>query len=408
MLTKIFPRAHARYSSLRVLGPYLAGFTEWLSAQGYPRVPIRVRVRATARLDARLRRRGVHGPGDLTAAQWLALASRESQRDIALATAIRSLVRYFDSRGLVCKPRPATRSEQLVAQYRNQLSRTRGLADSTVVQHCDTAARFLAFAGFDRRPASLRRIDQKLLDGFVRKFGKSVGRGNLQHKAAQLRSFLRFLASRGEVAPGLDSCIDTPRLYRGELLPCALPWETVQAFLAAIDRTTPKGCRDYAMFVLIATYGLRISEVAELKLEDIEWRASRLRVPRPKASAPLMLPLTEEVGAALLDYLQRARPKLPCRQIFLRVRAPAGPIKRTAVIDAFVAWARHAPTPIVTQRPHALRHSLAVHLLRQGTSLKAIGDVLGHRSIESTCVYLRLHVADLRDAALDLPREVHS
>lgn len=408
MLTKIFPRAHARYSSLRVLGPYLAGFTEWLSAQGYPWVPIRVRVRATARLDARLRRRGVHGPGDLTAAQWLTLASRESQRDISLATTIRSLVRYFDSRGLVCKPRPATRSEQLVAQYRNHLSRTRGLADSTVVQHCDTAAEFLGFVGFDRRPASLRRIDQKRLDCFMRKLGTRVGRGNLQHKAAQLRSFLRFLASRGEVAPGADLCIDTPRLYRGELLPYALPWETVQAFLAAIDRTTPKGRRDYAMFVLIATYGLRISEVAGLSLDDIEWRAGRLRVSRPKASTPLVLPLTEEVGAALLDYLQRARPKLPCRQVFLRVRAPAGPIRRTAVIDAFDAWTRRTPMPIVTRRPHALRHSLAVHLLRQGTSLKAIGDVLGHRSIESTCVYLRLHVADLRDAALDLPREAHS
>ena len=125
-------------------------------------------------------------------------------------------------------------------------------------------------------------------------------------------------------------------------------------------------------------------------------------------STPLILPLTEEVGAALIDYVRCARPQLACRRVFLRVRAPAGPIKHTAVIDAFDAWARRAPVPFATRRPHVLRHSLAVHLLRQGTSVKTIGDVLGHRSIESTSVYLRLHVADLRDAALDLPREVRS
>ncbi len=408
MLTKIYPRVHARYSSLRVLGPHLAGFTEWLHAQGYPTDPIRVRLRAAVRLDARLRRRGVRRPEEFTAAQWMLLAAKGSKRDIPLKAAIRSLAQYFESRGVFASPCTVPRRERLVQDYRSQLSRARGLADSTVAQHCGTAAEFLTFVGFERRPSSLRRISQKLLETFVRRLGARVARGNLQHKVGQLRSFLRFLASRDEVARGLDTCIDTPRLYRGEQLPCALPWETVQAFLASIDRTTPKGRRDYAMFLLIASYGLRISEVAGLQLDDIDWRGGRLRAPRPKASAPLVLPLTDEVGAALLDYLRNARPHLPSRRVFLRVRAPAGPIKHTAVINAFEAWASRSPAPVATRRPHALRHSLAVHLLRQGTSLKAIGDVLGHRSIESTCVYLRLHVADLRDAALDLPREVQS
>lgn len=162
------------------------------------------------------------------------------------------------------------------------------------------------------------------------------------------------------------------------------------------------------MFLLIATYGLRTSEVAGLRLDDIEWRAGRLRVARPKTQSPIVLPLTQEVGAALLDYLRHARPDLPCREVFLRVRAPAGPLAPTAVTEAFQVWTRHGALPITYQGPHCLRHSLAVHLLRQGTSLKAIGDLLGHRSAESTCVYLRLHVEDLRDAALDLPEEARS
>ncbi|MEY4583223.1 MAG: hypothetical protein RL701_7926, partial [Pseudomonadota bacterium] len=253
-----------------------------------------------------------------------------------------------------------------------------------------------------------RTVGSRHIESFVRSVGARVGRASLQHSVAHLRSFLRFLASRGEVAHGLDALIDTPRLYRGERLPRALPWDIVQAFLAAIDRSTLMGRRDYAMFLLIATYGLRTSEIAALRLDDIEWRAGRLRVPRPKTRAPIILPLTQGVEAALLDYLRHARPSSKCREVFVRVRAPAGPLVSTAVTEAFQSWTRRSGLAIPYQGPHCLRHSLAVHLLREGTSLKAIGDLLGHRSAESTCVYLRLHVEDLRDAALALPRKVHT
>jgi site-specific recombinase XerD len=168
------------------------------------------------------------------------------------------------------------------------------------------------------------------------------------------------------------------------------------------------GRRDYAMFLLITTYGLRTSEVAALRLDDVEWRAGRLRVPRTKAATPIVLPLTKEVGAAMVEYLRRDRPRLSDREVFLRVRAPAGKLKPTAVTEAFQAWTRRSGLSIPFQGPHCLRHSVAVHLLRQGTSLKAIGDLLGHRSSEATRVYLRLHVDDLRDAALEIPTELGS
>jgi len=335
-------------------------------------------------------------------------APRDSQEDIILAATVRSLACYLDAHGLLAHPAPTAPREQMVAAYRGYLERVRGLAQSTLVHHCFTASELLVFLGFDGDLAVLRRVDQRQIEAFVRASGTRLSRASLQHVVAHLRSFLRFLASRGEIARGLDSAIDTPRVYRGERLPRSLPWQTVQAFLVAIDRSTPMGRRDYAMFLLIATYGLRTSEVAALRLDDIEWRADRLRVPRPKTKTPIVLPLTEEIGAALLDYLRHARPNLPHREVFLRVRAPAGPLAPTAVTEAFQGWSRRGALPIPYQGPHCLRHSLAVHLLRQGTSLKAIGDLLGHRSAESTCVYLRLHVDDLRDAALDLPKEARS
>ena len=154
--------------------------------------------------------------------------------------------------------------------------------------------------------------------------GARLSRASLQHDVAHLRSFLRFLATRGETPSGLDAQIDTPRVYRGERLPQALPWETVRAFLDSIDRSTPIGVRDYAIFLLIATYGLRAGEIVALTLDDIEWRAGRIRVAQRKTATPLLLPLTDAVGKAVLDYLRRGRPALPYREIFLRCRAPAG------------------------------------------------------------------------------------
>lgn len=407
MLAELCPRTHARYTSLRLLGPYVEDFVAWLQAQGYPPLPIRRRLLVLPRVDLLLHRRGVRQLGAVSHAQFLGLAPRDSQDDVYLAAVVRSLADYLDGRG-VLPHAAATPCARIVSAYRDHLQQVRGLADSTVASHCTTAAELLAFVGYDRHPARLQDLGARQIEAFIREVGPRLCRESLQHAVGQLRSFLRFLGSRGEIAGGLDTLVDTPRLYRGERLPRSLPWETVQAFLAAIDRSTPMGRRDYAMFMLIATYGLRTCEVANLRLDDIEWRADRLRVSRPKTRAPIVLPLTQEVGAALLDYLRHARPHLSCREVFLRVRAPAGPLASTAVTEAFQAWTRRGVLPISYQGPHCLRHSLAVHLLRQGTSLKAIGDLLGHRSVESTCVYLRLHVEDLRDAALDLPREARS
>ncbi len=314
MLAEIYPRFHARFTALPLLGPHLEGFVVWLRSQGYPRLPIRLRIRETPRLDARLRRRGVHAVGVLSLSHFLEFLPRLSRGDEDLAALVRSLAQYFDEQGLLARP-VVTPHEQIIAAYRAHLGRVRGLADSTAVQHCSTASELLTFLGFDGDHAVLRRIGPRQIEEFVRIVGVRVCRASLQHTVAQLRSFLRFLASRDEVARGLDCSIDTPRLYRGEQLPRSLPWETVQAFLAAIDRSTPKGRRDYAMFLLVATYGLRTSEVAALRLDDVEWRAGRIRVPRPKTQTPIMLPLTEEVGAALLDYLRNGRPDLPRRRI---------------------------------------------------------------------------------------------
>jgi len=405
MLRDLFPRVHRSYTSLPVLGSTLDGFAQFLVELGYPQLPVLQHVRTARHVDTRLQRRGCRAVAHITRAKLRACAppAGRSQEDMYVAATVRLLDRYLDKIGILPPPEPLSPIERMLVDYGAYLQQVRGLASSTIRQHQSAASQFIAHISKRDSLSRLSRLSACDIEDFVRVTGGRVGRGSLQHIAAQLRSFLRFLAVRGMAPPGLDTQIDTPRLYRGEQLPRAHRWDTVRALLRSIDRSTPIGLRDYAMLLLIATYGLRASEVIGLTLEAIEWRAKRLRVSQRKTSALLLFPLTDAVGDSLLEYLRRGRPNVLCREVFVRHRAPAGVLKPTGVTDIFQCWSRRSGLNIPFQGSHCLRHSYAVHLLREGTSLKTIGDMLGHRNAESTCVYIRLAVEDLRGVALGLP-----
>jgi integrase/recombinase XerD len=421
MLLKLYPKVHRRYTSLPVLGSLLDGYATWLMKQGYATDCVREHLKTARRLDRALQDRGTRSLRGLTQARLRACAPARSKDGRNLAAVIRCLDRYCEAEVSLFAPRPPSRIEQQVAAYATYLEGVRGFAPSTITHHTASATSFLTHIRYERRPDlhGLRTAD---IEAFIRRVGMRFNRASLQHVVAHLRGFLRFLAATGQAPTGLDTQIDTPRVYRDEQLPRALPWQTVQALLRAIDRTTPCGRRDYAIFVLITTYGLRASEIVALTLDDVEWRKSRLRVAQRKTSSALWLPLTDAVGAALLDYLRHGRSQLAIRrqrrgfqgepprlrQLFLRGRTPAGILKPTAITEAFQAWSRRSGLQIPFQGVHCLRHSYAMHLLRTGLPLKTIGDLLGHRTLESTCVYLRLATDDLRDVALSLPTDVPS
>jgi site-specific recombinase XerD len=404
LLTELYPRYHHRYSSLPIIGSMLAGYSRWLFDQGYPRHRIRQHFRSARRLVPLLHNMDVHAFSELTWKRLRACAPACSKDDPELAVLVRLLDRYLEAVGVFSAP-PLTMIEEKLAAYRTYLEEIRGLSVSTVTSHTATIAEFLEYLGYEEDPACLDTLSRADIESFACKVGARLSRASFQHSVAHLRAFLRFLAIHGEAPKGLDMQIDTPRVYRGEQLPRTLPWNTVQIFLQSIDRSTPKGQRDYAMLLLVVTYGLRSCEVVALNLDDIQWRARQIRVPQHKTTNRLILPLTDEVGASLVDYLQKGRPPLYCREVFLRCRAPEGVLKPTAVAEVFQAWARRSGLDIPFQGAHCLRHSYAVHLLRQGTPLKTIGDILGHRTAESTCAYLRLAIEDLRAVALPLPQK---
>lgn len=404
MLHSLLPQSYRRYLSLPVLGSVADGFDDWLATNGYTRWSRKLSIYMLPRVDADLRGRRVKELTHLTPSVlydgWRALIKSHPER----AGIVRNLERYLIANGLIAVGQPATPTSStstLIAEYTNYLSEVRGCASSTVSQHRYTAECFLQH--LDDVGIALKKIQATHLESYITKTGKRLSRASLQHDIGALRGFLRFLALDGRVPAALDTQIDTPRLYRLEKLPRALPWETVQNLLRSIDRTSAMGLRDYAMFLLIATYGLRASEVVAITLDDLGWRQGRLRIHQRKTSSPLELPLTNEVSSALVKHLRRTPPPKPCRRVFLRMRAPVKALQPTAVAEAFRSRLRKSGLGIPIQGPHCLRSSLATHLLKTGTSLKTIGDILGHRSPASTSAYLRLATEDLREVPLPVP-----
>ena len=409
MIKLVFLKTHSRYTSLPLLGTLIDDFAVWLSQHGYGRATIRVMLLRIDQLDQWLRKRDIQDVAELDSnileASWKHFYRRGGAR-ASLGAAIRALARYLDAEGILrpVSRSPLTPSEQLLITYGNHLANVRGLAPSTVEEHLRSISRFLDHVDYNADPNGFHELTSTEIESFVCTNAERLGRGSQQHSVAHLRSFLRFLAARDECSSGLDAAIDTPRLYRHENLPRALPWETVEALLQSVDRDTAIGLRDYTMLFLIATYGLRVSEVAALTLDDIHWREGWLQVPRCKTHNVLQLPLTNTVGSALVHYLREARPRqIPCRALFLRNRLPIVALGRNAVSMVFDRWAKRSGLTIPFHGAHCLRHAYAVHLLRSGASLKTIGDLLGHRDSESTCVYLHLATEELREVALPLP-----
>ena len=291
--------------------------------------------------------------------------------------------------------------------YAQWLSDVRGLAAATIPNRRAEAQRFLESLhekGGDR--SRLAQITVADLDHYVTSRAPKLWRVTRQRLVLCLRGFLRYVHFEGLIERDLSVTLISPRRYAFESIPPALRAEHVSAVLnaAAKDRTA-KGFRDYAILLLLSTYGLRAGEVTALRLDDVDWRKDHLRIRHSKTGGESFLPLLAQVGGAILAYLQRGRPATKQREVFLRVRAP---FRSLRAIYHMVEHRLQAAGITLERKhgPHAFRHARAVGLLDAGVAMKAIGDVLGHRCPEATAVYLKLATAELRAVGLDIPVEV--
>jgi integrase/recombinase XerD len=408
MLKTFYPFGFQRYASLVIFGPIVDGFSTWLLEQRYNHSYAQHRICLLRYLEAILLRRGIRHVSEIGKADWSACQKSLLRRFPNQSGITCALERYLHVQGILMPTEPvvAGATARYLVAYTHYLETVCGASASTIQQKSQTASEFLAYVKIDKHPGRLKTLTFKDLEAFIKLVSGRFTRASLRSIVTRLRCFLRFLAVQDEVPQGLDHQLDTPRVYREENLPSTLPWETVQTLLGSIDQSRLVGLRDFTMFSLMAVYGLRASDVVALTLDNIHWRVGKISISQRKTGTVLELPLTDAVGTILHRYLKKLAPSSPFRQLFLSLRAPIGPLQSAAVSQAFRRWAESSGVDLPGRGScHRIRHSYAVFLLRKNTPIKAISDILGHRTLESTSTYLRLAIEDLRDVALPVPTE---
>jgi integrase/recombinase XerD len=335
MTTELFPKTRALVARCE-FPEELADFAGWLEAEHYTAQVIH---RYLLRLKHVLARMRAARPGAAyTVAQLQAAFGAERSprsRFHCFRATQRAYQRFLLIHGRLRDPQAEEdRFAVLRRNYDQHLLELRGLSLSSRQHHAITVADFLARAlGPRRQLSTVTRTD---VERFIALRSREISRHSLQSTVAHVRAFLRYCHERGYVQSRLDS-IDTPRTYRGELPPRAVPWARVQALLASIDRHSKGGWRDYCILHLIAHYGLRPSEVVSLRLDSIDWEAAVLRVTQRKTGSELLLPLAAPTLRILRRYLKHDRHRQGAAhpELFLRARCPNGPLERTAIGDIF-------------------------------------------------------------------------
>jgi integrase/recombinase XerD len=408
LLVELFPRSFCRWRTLPLFGSHLDDLMRSLRNQGYAVASIRNYVNALPELVRWLQRKGVSSLAQVSREELQAACTYYRSRKSNTSCAVSILIRFFCERGIFAEretPLPSPTELQL-DHFAKYLCDVRGLVPGTIAAHMSRLRCFLQFLNFDQNPGFLRQLQIDQIEAFLQSCARTNNRFSMQHVVATIRAFLQRQHALGILPRTLHLQIDTPRVYRLERLPRAISWNQVEALLCSIDRSEPHGMRDFTLLYLGAAYGLRSGELVRLTLDDIDWRDRTLHVAERKNRRASQLPLTDEAANILISYLRKARPQSSQRQLFLRMRAPGGPLKPTAVHDILEHRIKLSGLELPQCGSHMLRHSFALNLLRQGVGMKTIGDALGHRDIESTFAYLRLDVDDLREVALPAPAPI--
>ncbi len=318
----------------------------------------------------------------------------------------------WSRRGLVClldvlrvegvlpaeQPPAATcPTETLLGSFERYLLAERGLAAGTASGYVWNVRRFL-----DGLPAGrdLAEVTAAEVTGAVLRESAAGAVSTTQNFVAALRSFLRFGFVEGLVALDLAPAALAVTGRRRSSLPRGISQQDAAALLGSCDRRSALGRRDYAMILMLLRLGLRRGEVASLRLDDVDWRAGELLV-HGKGGREDRLPLPTDVGEAIAGYLQRGRPRGEHREVFLRARAPFEPIVSGTVSSTVRRACRRAG--IAEVGAHRLRHTVACEMVAAGVPLVEIAQVLRHRSLQSTAVYARVDVEQLRLLAAPWP-----
>jgi integrase/recombinase XerD len=294
-------------------------------------------------------------------------------------------------------------AEELAHDFRHFLSEERGLAPGSVEQYGMVADRFLSAKYGDDR-LTLSKLTAPDVTLFVKRHAHRHSPWHARGLVKAMRSFLRYLYYKQLVETDLSHAVPKVAFWSFSTLPKYLSTQQVCQVLRRCNRTTPLGRRDYAILLLLARLGLRAGEVVRLNLEDVDWENARITVVG-KGQKPAQLPLPADAGKAIAAYLRHDRPCCASRRLFICASAPVRGFGATASVSDIVKRALAKAGVVVPGRKgaHLLRHGLATDMLRKGASLDEIGEVLRHKSRETTAIYAKVDLESLRALAVPWP-----
>lgn len=401
------------------LGPYLDGYLSMLAKQGFARITIHDNLyiatsfgRYLVQHDISLREISESDRENFI--QWYHSSPRQrgKKRKKALSrrkhlnATVRKLCAYLRDIGVIpCSSEAQNRipHEDILEEYLYFLRIHGGLRDKSIKRHRYWTTKFFLFLEKELASFILSELTSDHVENFVIEESKELGVDGRLRLRATIKSLMEYLRSEKHISSSCIPYLPKRRSYAMATIPSAIAWSDVERMVNLVDRTTAVGRRNYALVMLLKTYGLRSGEVVGLRLEDINWRHEVIRIRQTKTKRTLELPLLSEVAEALIDYIRHGRPETTYREIFIKCFAPYRPISinclyylvRMALLQSGIKAEHYGP--------YSIRHARATSLLRQGCTLKEIGDLFGHRRPETTMLYCKLDVEDLRKVALELP-----
>jgi len=402
------------------IGSEVEQYVGWMADQGYDVRSIWRRVPRAVAFGEFGRQRGARDVADLPAHVDAYVAERVSRhrghrkngttaQQVAkevrgpIEQMLRIVVPGFKGAGRAHQHQPFV---EAVPGFFEFLAMDRGLRPASVRQYLHHLRRFEAYLS-KVGIRELHELSPAVLSAFIaERSTNGLSKTTLSNCCGVLRVFLRYAYREGVIGSDLSKTVEWPQVYRLSTIPRSISWTEVGKVLAGVDRRTACGKRDYAILLLLVTYGLRGREVAALTLDDIDWKRERLAVPERKAGHSTAFPLSKTVGEAIVDYLQHGRPKTTDRHVFFRSVAPVRPIGSAAVSAGAARYLLRAGVQVPRPGSHTLRHTLVQRLVDFDFGSKEIGDFVGHRSPRSTQIYGKVAVESLRQVALGDGEEV--
>jgi site-specific recombinase XerD len=388
------------------LSEYIDAFAVAQKARGYADHSIRQQIVAVGYFSQWLKHRRIalRDLDDDTVDRFLRLRQRQSRIRRGDRKALKAVVAMLAEAGIITARRVATvsASSRVVDDFRYYLRQERRLSEATLLNYIPVIEQFLSESSAKRK-LNFGALSARDVTAFVTRHAKLMSPVRASLMVTALRSFFRYLRHRGVVSTDLAGCVPAVPKWSLSTIPRFLPGREVERVLKCCDRKTSAGRRNFVILLLLARLGLRAAEIVALSLDDVDWNSAQITI-RGKGGTSSPLPLSPEIGRALAAYLRDDRPNSSTRKLFIRDRAPFVGLGNSSTVSSIVRRAlQHAGVDSVHTGAHVLRHSLATSLLRRGSSLDEIGELLRHRSPNTTAIYAKVDVTALHSLALPWP-----